>query len=211
MNEYYAKRAKEYEKVYARPERQESLDRLKDDVIDRYLNADLLEIACGTGYWTRLIAQGAQSIVACDISPEVLEIAKGKDYTGCDVTFLLEDAYALSDKIPPRGNAFLAFWFSHIDKIKRRPFFDALHARLEPGAGICLIDNKYVEGSSTPLARSDGNGNTFQIRTLEDGTSHEVMKNFPDEGELVSFFSQIGCEVEYKDYQYYWMLAYKLP
>ena len=47
-----------------------------------------------------------------------------------------------------------------------------------------FLDNNYVEGSSTPIARRDSDGNTFQKRTLEDGAEFEVLKNFPTGTEL---------------------------
>ena len=39
-----------------------------------------------------------------------------------------------------------------------------------------MIDNRYVEGSSTPIIRRDRFGNTYQERVLRDGTRHEVLR-----------------------------------
>jgi hypothetical protein len=33
--------------------------------------------------------------------------------------------------------------------------------------------------SNTPISRRDADGNTYQRRTLDDGSVHEVLKNFP--------------------------------
>jgi demethylmenaquinone methyltransferase/2-methoxy-6-polyprenyl-1,4-benzoquinol methylase len=45
-----------------------------------------------------------------------------------------------------------------------------------------FADNRYVAGSSTPLARTDARGDTFQTRTLGDGSVHEVAQELPDRG-----------------------------
>ena len=47
-----------------------------------------------------------------------------------------------------------------------------------------MLDNNYVIGSSTPISRTDANGNTYQARPLQDGSTHEVLKNFPSQAEL---------------------------
>src|SRR4051812_47324167 len=76
LQAYYAARANEYDKIYDKPERQADLR-----LIERWLPALLsgktvLEVACGTGYWTRLIAPAASSVVAIDSAPETLRIAE---------------------------------------------------------------------------------------------------------------------------------------
>ena len=54
IEEYYARRAREYERIYAIPERQADLRRLREWVLDFAASRQLLEIACGTGYWTEV-------------------------------------------------------------------------------------------------------------------------------------------------------------
>ena len=49
-----------------------------------------------------------------------------------------------------------------------------------------MLDNQYVLGSSTPISRTDAEGNTYQTRPLKDGSSHEVLKNFPTHAQLLA-------------------------
>ena len=95
MEAYYARRAAEYEKIYDKPERQADLARMRVDIPALFVNKRVLEIACGTGWWTPLIAAQAESIVALDYNEETLEIARAKKYPKGNVQFRQGDAYAL--------------------------------------------------------------------------------------------------------------------
>ncbi len=76
--QYYADRAFEYEKTYQRPERQEDIALLHSILKKLLKGHNVLEIACGTGYWTKTIASIANLVTATDINQEVLKIAKKK-------------------------------------------------------------------------------------------------------------------------------------
>ena len=80
MLDYYAQRASEYERIYIKPERQADLRKLEEFLNNALRDEHVLEIACGTGYWTRVIAKSAASILATDYNSEVIELAKLKDY-----------------------------------------------------------------------------------------------------------------------------------
>jgi ubiquinone/menaquinone biosynthesis C-methylase UbiE len=55
----------------------------------------LLELGCGTGYFTKEIAKTGAKIVAIDISPELLMIAKN-NVRDADISFLEENAYNMT-------------------------------------------------------------------------------------------------------------------
>src|SRR5213593_4326772 len=97
LPDYYARRAGEYEKIFAKPERQADLAGLRKLLPGLFADRDVLEIACGTGYWTPLISGSARTILATDINEEVLEIARHKTYPNHNVEFRIADAYALAN------------------------------------------------------------------------------------------------------------------
>ena len=70
-----------------------------------------------------------------------------------------------------------------------------------------FIDNRYVEGSSTPICRTDS-GDTYQLRQLEDGSSHEVLKNFPSDEELLLAAANVGAQAKVTMLDYFWILTY---
>lgn len=55
----------------------------------------VLELGCGTGYFTREIVATGAKITAIDISPDLLEVAR-TNIISENLTFCLENAYAMS-------------------------------------------------------------------------------------------------------------------
>ena len=64
--DYYRRRAREYEAIYAKPERQTDLAFLKKHIAERLAQRRVLEVACGTGYWTVLVTRLAAKVVATE-------------------------------------------------------------------------------------------------------------------------------------------------
>jgi len=205
---YYARRAQEYERIFQKPERQGDLRALRSFVVEAFAGRHVLEIACGTGYWTQALARSAASVTAIDINDEVLEIARAKPIVGDKVVLQRADAYALPVFPQPFSGGLAGFWWSHVPKARLRSFLIGLHRALAPGATMVFIDNAYVEGSSTPVSRRDADGNTYQRRTLDDGSVHEVLKNFPTEEELRRTVDGLASNVRVGFLPHFWILTY---
>jgi len=94
LQSYYRSRASEYDQVYLKPERQADLRDVERWLPWHFTGATVLEIACGTGYWTRFITRSAAHVVAIDTSPETMRIAEGRVPSG-RAQFLVADAYNL--------------------------------------------------------------------------------------------------------------------
>ena len=207
---YYAERASEYERIYAKPERQSDLARLKNLIRKTFVDRSVLEIACGTGYWTEALAESARSVLATDINKEVLEIARAKDRIARSKHITLKQADAYK---PPHAGPFsgclAAFWWSHMPKDRVAEFLFQLHECLEVGAKVMFIDNRYVEGSSTPIHRTDDRGNTYQLRKLDSGEEYEVLKNFPAKSELENVLARFRRHATIELLPYYWVLSYE--
>src|SRR5262245_58373338 len=175
--DYYAQRAQEYERIYDKPERQADLAALRKMLRDQVNGHDVLEVACGTGYWTEVIAGTAASVVAVDINREVIEIARTKNFPKHNVTIEQQDFYRLSLASDRFTVGLAAFWWSHVPKRRLDDFLLQFHRSLQPNALVVFIDNRFVAGSSTPIARVDDEGNFYQARTLDNGVRYDVMKN----------------------------------
>jgi ubiquinone/menaquinone biosynthesis C-methylase UbiE len=209
LKRYYADRAGEYDRVYEKPERQVDLRALRGWLPTRLACDRLIEIACGTGYWTRVVAQAASEIVAIDAVPEMLEIARAR-VPDASVEFLVADAYRVPAELGTFDAALAAFWFSHVPIPRRREFLSGLSAVLCAGARVVLIDNRFVDGSSSLICGQDVKGNTFQTRQLADGSTHRVLKNFPSEDEVRASIPKTARHVSYLAFDYYWALEYEI-
>ncbi len=209
LKQYYAARAREYESIYAKPERQADLKRIADLLKPMFKGRRVLEIACGTGYWTQHIAAVAQSITGVDANQETLDVAAEKTWLANRVEFKIADAYALPDELGMFDATFAGFWWSHILARDRARFFASLNRRLLPGARVAFLDNLYVEGNSTPVSHRDAEGNTYQRRLLKNGTEHVVPKNFPTEQGLFADVAGFASNAHYAALEYFWLFSYE--
>jgi hypothetical protein len=98
--------------------------------------------------------------------------------------------------------------WSHVRLEHLDDFLAGLAGRLEPGAPVVVIDNRYVEASSSPVVRTDQAGNTYQRRELADGTSWEVLKNFPTLEEIRSSLAPLASTVTIDEVQHYWRAVF---
>jgi ubiquinone/menaquinone biosynthesis C-methylase UbiE len=210
LEDYYSKRAREYEKVYDKPERQQELEWLRGRVPRLFAGRTVLEVACGTGYWTQHIARAAKKVHACDINDSVLEIAREKPIAPGRANFFKADAISLEGAPPGCNAAFAGFWWSHVKKSGIAQFVSNLSRKLEPGSLVGILDNQFAQWSSTPLSRTDAEGNTYQMRKLANGDEFEVLKNFPTAGELRAAVLPVAREAHLESLQYYWLLVFTL-
>ncbi len=208
MKAYYAQRADKYEDIYAKPERQADLAILHERVSDTLEGHDVLEVACGTGYWTAQFAPSATSVLATDINPEVIKVAKARNLPTDKVQFALADAFDLQME-GSFSACFAGFWWSHVKRQEQTGFLEKLRATMGKDGLLVMIDNTYVEGSNTPIARTDLDGNTYQIRRLANGERYEVLKNFPTDSALRKKLSTALRDIRILRLEYYWMLIGK--
>ena len=149
----------------------------------------MLEVACGTWWWTRILSESASSIVATDLGYEVMEIAKEKKY-GCPVTFKREDAYNLSFEDDSFDGGLAFSWFSHIPHNLIDTFLDEFHRVLAEGSRVFIADNAYIQGIGGEPVGKEEDPNTYKIRFLKDGGVFTIVKNYFSLEDLVKIFGR---------------------
>lgn len=211
LSTYYERRAPHYDAVYDKPERQADLRRLQELLPPILADRAVLEVAAGTGYWTQYVATAARTVLATDFNPAPLEIAARRNYMRQNVRFQRADAFALDQLDGSFDAAFAGFWWSHLLHSDTSRFLQGLCARLQPASRVVMVDNRYVEGSNRPVSRTDDDGNTYQRRDLPDGSTHEILKNFPAEADLLAAVRPFATDAEVVQLEYYWLLTFTTP
>ena len=209
LQAYYGLRAGYYDAVYERPERAADIALLRQLWMGRLTGRRVLEVACGTGYWTQHVAPVSAALVATDATPEPLDLARQRPHAE-RARFAIADAYQLDAGLGRFDAAFAGLWLSHVPIGRRAQFLRSLHRLLEPGARVLLFDNSQVQLRDFPIVERDAEGNTFQQRVLRDGSVHRVLKNFPGQDELVALVAGIGTEPRYRMLENFWWFEYVL-
>jgi SAM-dependent methyltransferase len=102
---YYRAHAPDYDNEYLGQPWDRCIDELP-------ITGDVLELACGTGHWTPLLAALARSMTAIDVAPEMLTLARQR-VGDLPVEFIQADLFGWQ---PPRryDTVFFAFWLTHV-------------------------------------------------------------------------------------------------
>jgi len=206
--DYYRARAAEYEQIYYRdvPERrQEIADHFKF-VEKLAAGKTVLELACGSGYWTQATAKNAREVIATDIALEMIKEAQNKKYNS-PVTFINSDIYDLPFKSALFDLIIIGFWFSHEPKQNYSRFFEIIERPLKDDGQIWLIDNNPpAEGTKSDFLHIDQAGNNFKSRRLNDGREFSILKNYFNRNELIDIFSKPFRISQLTYNKYYWSL-----
>lgn len=208
MKDYYGQRAQTYDQIYQRPERREGLTTIESLLVDSCKGKKVLDLGCGPGFWTEKISRSAHSITGIDFSPEVLALATQRNYQ-CPTSFRELSFFKLDELGESFEMAIGGFIASHILNADMTRFLKGVEDVLVPGASVLFFDNLYVEGNSTPIARWDEEGNSYQMRHLDNGSSYEVLKNFPSEDQWKLWLPNSG-QWTYQALEYFWILRYSV-
>jgi ubiquinone/menaquinone biosynthesis C-methylase UbiE len=179
LRRYYARRAPEYDDVYQRRGRYDhpesnltwhaELERL-EQVARHFGSGRLLEIACGTGYWTRWLVSNPQvaEVVALDQSAEMLEHTGATlRAVGLHATTICGDAHALPLADQAFDSCFCAFFLSHVPPHRVSSVLAEARRILRPGGALLVFDSLLPTSHDTV---------EIQDRPLADGAHYRVLK-----------------------------------
>jgi SAM-dependent methyltransferase len=175
---------------------------------DIFKGRNVLEVACGSGYWTEVIGEVAKSVLATDSDSSLISLAKNKCKHLSNVRFQIADAYTLND-VPTGFDAALGvWWWSHIPKRNIPSFLSAIHSRLESSAMVLFVDQLPYNGF---VRTQDPEGNTLEQRVLPDGSSFTIVKNFPTKQDITDYLKDIAYDIRYVEYpdEISWNVLYR--
>jgi demethylmenaquinone methyltransferase/2-methoxy-6-polyprenyl-1,4-benzoquinol methylase len=160
---------------------------------------EVLELACGTGLWTRHLARLAGHVTAVDGAAEVLALNRARtELVGESesVSYVQADLFEWE---PPR-DAFdacvFAFWLSHVPEDRFTPFWEMVATALRPGGRVLLIDSARAERSKARDHTMPAEGSATERRRLDDGREFEIVKRYYEPGALRERLAALGWECE---------------
>jgi len=183
----YAVSAKYYDDAYA----------AEPDLVDLLFYLDLakqfggpvLEIACGTGMWTRHLVGRAANVTAIDAAPEMIALAR-QQVTAANVTFVTADI--LTWPAPRRfDTVFFAFWLSHVPESAFGRFWSLLRGALAGGGPVQFVDDQPEAAALETYVQGSGE---IVERRLRDGTRHQLIKVIRDPADLTRQLTGLGWQ-----------------
>ena len=157
----------------------------------------VLEIACGTGWWTPQLAAAADEVTVIDASSEMLARCRarmadaGRD--AAKLEYLQSDIW---NWVPERRYqaVFFGFWLSHVPEARFDSFWNLVDGALLPGGRVFFVDSADPAGSSRAGAPAEGP--ETELRELNDGRRFEIVKRYFDPGWLERRLAGIGWDFE---------------
>jgi demethylmenaquinone methyltransferase/2-methoxy-6-polyprenyl-1,4-benzoquinol methylase len=160
---------------------------------------EVLELACGTGLWTRHLVRLADHVTAIDGAAEVLALNRvrieelGEEQS---VRYVQADLFEWE---PPRA-AFDAcvftFWLSHVPEDRFAAFWEAVATALRPDGRVLLIDSARAERSKARDHTMPAEDSCTEQRRLDDGREFEIVKRYYEPAALRDRLAQLGWECE---------------
>jgi SAM-dependent methyltransferase len=202
---YYDERAAEYEDLWFRrgrydlgPAFNEGWFRetaIVEAAVDAFdWSGRVLELACGTGLWTRRIAPRATRMVCVDAAPAMLELNRGR-HGAPHVSYVEADLFTWEPG-ERFDAAFGGFFVSHIPPDRWAGYWSRLASWLEPGGSFFLVDD--LAGPGRPYSgEAVDDGLAFaHRRRLADGRAFTIVKRFWEPDELTEALRDLDWEAE---------------
>jgi demethylmenaquinone methyltransferase/2-methoxy-6-polyprenyl-1,4-benzoquinol methylase len=161
----------------------------------------VLELACGTGWWTQWLAQQARHVIAVDAAEEMLTLNRERVHAA-NVQYTLADIFSWK---PDRrfDLVFFAFWLSHVPHDRFAAFWQLVSDSLAANGRVFFIDELDTERARGLETRVDGDA---VRRELEDGRQFRAVKVFYQPSELELKLRTLGWNVEVRPAggRFYW-------
>jgi SAM-dependent methyltransferase len=138
--------------------------------------ASVLELACGTGLFTRHLAPRAGRVTAVDASPEVIAINRAR-VARDNVRYVEADVFAYEPDAR-YDCVFMSFWLSHVPHARFAAFWAMVHRALAPDGFACVVDSAHDPTSTAANHPTPDRTAGIVTRLLDDGRTFHIVKVF---------------------------------
>ncbi|NUZ04285.1 class I SAM-dependent methyltransferase [Piscinibacter koreensis] len=169
------------------------------------LTGDVLEVACGTGWWTQRLARSARQLTCIDASPETLDLNRER-IARAGLALPRYEIADLFDWTPAAtyDAVFFSFWLSHVPEDRFTAFWERVAAALKPGGRAYLIDS-LPDPTSTASNHHAPDADGIQERRLNDGRSFRIVKIFRGPEELNRRLESLGWQPDMRSTERYFV------
>jgi demethylmenaquinone methyltransferase/2-methoxy-6-polyprenyl-1,4-benzoquinol methylase len=144
----------------------------------------VLELACGTGLFTRRIAPCVAQLTAVDASAEVMAINRAR-VAGSNVEYVQADLFAW--RPTERYDAvFFSFWLSHVPDARFDAFWATVRSAVREDGAVFLIDSAFDPSSTARDHVLPDRDTGVVMRKLNDGREFRIVKVFWEPAALTS-------------------------
>jgi SAM-dependent methyltransferase len=165
-------------------------------VLERFdPGGEVLELACGTGLWTRRLVTYATHVTAVDAAPEVLAINRAR-VGDPRVRYVEADLFDYTPQPAAYDACVFSFWLSHVPDDRFAAFWDTVAGALKPGGRVLFIDSARADRSTAVDHRLPGEDEQTMTRRLDDGREFQIVKRFYDPARLESDLADLGWECD---------------
>ena len=209
--EYYQKRAPEYDQIYFRdnPDRHAELAAMYTTSWNAMSGRHVLDVACGTGFFTRIVAEKAASIVGIDINAGTIAEAGRKQFL-CPIHFVRAVFFRLPSAPSYFDGLLATFAVSHIRRQELERLREETARVLRPGSRAFLCDNNLDCEVERDLIWDDDRVNSYKKRRLKNGEEFLILKNYYSRDELADTFGRWGAIERLTFGTYYWSVVLTL-
>lgn len=183
---YYRSRADEYDAT-AYGDLTAARARIARLVAEMHPVGQVLEIACGTGMWTKALATTAETVTAIDAAPEVVQIARDR-VRADNVRFEVADVFEWRPGVR-YDVIFFSAWLSHVPNTRFEQFWQSLQGLLAGNGRVLFIDEHVDEQPKESYV-----GEETVERRLRDGRTFRLVKNFVDPDVLIARLRPLGWD-----------------
>lgn len=165
----------------------------------------VMELACGTGIWTRELLKVGRQITAIDASSEVIEINRQK-LQSVNVRYEQADLFTWE---PDREYDLVvfAFWLSHVPPGRLDSFLSKVGRAVRRGGQVFMVDSRPDQTSTAKDKPIQMDSEAYQVRKLNDGREFRIVKVFYGPDDLSAKLMKTGFDATVKTTQSYFIYA----
>lgn len=163
--------------------------------LDASKPARAVELACGTGLFTRHVAPRVGHLTAVDASPEVLALNRER-MRGVPVDYVQADLFEWQPAVR-YDFVFMSFWLSHVPAVRFDPFWANVARMLAPGGTAYVIDSAHEPTSTARDHPVPSRDSGVVTRRLDDGRVFQVVKVFWEPDILAARLAPLGWECSF--------------